>query len=164
MAVSIQLNTDALEDPAVARAVARLMSAIGRPLQGDRHRGPGTEPSALRAPHGPATALARSSHPTWTRGMPPVLARQARSLGSFLAALPPRSRDFLELLERRGTLGLDEAMAALGVAPSKALGGLTGSIARWAPVHGVNVPFEATLGRDGKRAWRWIGTHRATTD
>ncbi|MCA9548275.1 MAG: hypothetical protein KC613_27920, partial [Myxococcales bacterium] len=61
----------------------------------------------------------------------------------------------------RGVLGIHDAMAALGVARGKAMGGITGSIARWAPEYGVTVPFEAVRGPDGRRAWRWIGQDRA---
>ncbi|MCB9549682.1 MAG: hypothetical protein H6706_28075 [Myxococcales bacterium] len=90
--------------------------------------------------------------------VPPLAAEPgAGDLDAFLAALPERSRAFLLLVRERGVLGIDEAMERLDIQAGKAVGGLTGSIARWAPVHGVEVPFTAIQGIDGKRAWRWTG-------
>jgi hypothetical protein len=37
------------------------------------------------------------------------------------------------------------------------MGGLTGSIGRWAPSRGVKIPYETTTA-DGERAWRWTGS------
>lgn len=79
----------------------------------------------------------------------------------FVEALPERSRQFIEAVREQGELGIDEAMARLDVRAGKAMGGITGSIARWAPEYGIQVPFEAVRGRDGKRAWRWTGGGRA---
>jgi len=47
-------------------------------------------------------------------------------------------------------------MAALGLSVPKAMGGITGSIGRWAPVRGIKVPYEA-ITVEGERAWKWIG-------
>lgn len=81
-------------------------------------------------------------------------------MDAFVEALPERSRQFIEAVRAEGELGIDEAMQRLDVRVGKAMGGITGSIARWAPEYGIEVPFEAVRGRDGKRAWRWTGGGR----
>jgi hypothetical protein len=75
---------------------------------------------------------------------------------AFVRNLPPRSQAFLRLVEERGTVTIGEVMRALGLLQPKAMGGITGSIGRWAPVKQVPLPYEQ-LERDGERAWRWIG-------
>jgi hypothetical protein len=73
----------------------------------------------------------------------------------FYDQLPDLSRAFLRLLEIRGTLTPDEALSELKINSPKALGGLTGSISRWAPKRGVPVPFRVEKPRSGPRIWRW---------
>ncbi|MCB9543665.1 MAG: hypothetical protein H6703_14625 [Myxococcales bacterium] len=75
----------------------------------------------------------------------------------FVANLPERSRKFLELVKRKGIVTIEDAMNELDISVPKAMGGITGSIGRWAPVRGVPVPYEATT-RDGERIWRWLGS------
>ncbi len=75
---------------------------------------------------------------------------------AFFAQLPERSQQFLELVRTRKTLRIEEAMEALNLKVGKALGGLTGSIARWAPLYGVRLPYQIFV-LHGSRAWRWIG-------
>jgi len=76
--------------------------------------------------------------------------------GAFVAKLPDRSRRFIELVRERGTLTIADAMSELNVTVPRAIGGITGSIGRWAPVRGVAIPYEA-VEVDGERAWRWTG-------
>lgn len=73
----------------------------------------------------------------------------------FYDQLPDLSRAFLRLLEIRGTLTPDEALSELKINSPKALGGLTGSISRWAPKRGVPIPFRVEKPRSGPRIWRW---------
>jgi len=80
----------------------------------------------------------------------------AGDYGEFVARLPDRSRRFLDLIRTRGTLTIADAMDELNVTVPRAIGGITGSIGGWAPVHGVTVPYEAVQ-VDGARAWRWKG-------
>lgn len=94
------------------------------------------------------------------RGAAPVRTPDER-MQAFVEALPERSRQFLEAVREHGVLGIDQAMEQLDVQAGKAMGGITGSIARWAPEYGIQVPFEAVRGKDGKRAWRWTGGGRA---
>ncbi|MBU0554012.1 hypothetical protein KKF91_21725 [Myxococcota bacterium] len=80
----------------------------------------------------------------------------------FVEQLPERSKRFLELVQRKGTLTINDAMDELGITVPKAMGGITGSIGRWAPVRGVQIPYEAITVR-GDRAWRWTGGAPSTT-
>lgn len=144
MSVSIRVPLAAMADPAVATAVETLFAALGAAI---RAGGAAPTPVArpVAAPDAPAASVDAGTEARWAR---------------FLGALPARSQRFLELVESRGTVGIAEAMDVLGVEIGKAMGGVTGSIARWAPEYDVTVPFEAVRGPDGKRAWRWIGLGR----
>ncbi len=139
MTVTVAVPTQALADATVHRALERLIDALARHTA----RRTGASPGSAPAP-GPAL---------------PAGDRDAR-YAAFLGALPERSRAFLDLVEAAGTLTIHDAMAQLQVVRGKAMGGITGSIARWAPEYGVTVPFEAVRGPDGRRAWRWIGLDR----
>ncbi len=142
MSVSIRVPLAALADPAVAAAVGALFGALG----------------VTRAPT--AAPAAPISVASVARIVAPVDAATEARWARFLSALPARSQQFLELVESGGTVGIAEAMQVLGIDVGKAMGGVTGSIARWAPEYDVTVPFEAVRGPDGKRAWRWIGLGR----
>lgn len=76
------------------------------------------------------------------------------AFNAYKEGLPESSQRFLELLEQRGQLTVTQAVDLLGLDHAKAMGGLTGSMRRWAPSKGVPVPFDA-IEIDGKRAWRW---------
>lgn len=134
MSVQVSVPLSALSDARVAHALNNLLAALG----GVSLAAPSERRAATPAPAAP-------------RG--DTDARYA----AFIEALPERSRAFLELVEARNVLTIDDAMSALDVKVGKAMGGITGSIARWAPEHDVLVPFEAIKSPDGKRAWRWIG-------
>jgi hypothetical protein len=153
MSIKLDIHLDALRDPVVAQALADLMTALGRgavtqpPAPAPKASAPASRPVA--APK--ATKAAASS--ANDRRLPGDAAeRYAR----FVAGLPERSQRFLDLVEQRGLLRMGEAMEILGVDIPKAMGGITGSIGRWAPERGVAVPYE-TLSVDGERAWKWVG-------
>lgn len=74
----------------------------------------------------------------------------------FVNNLPDRSQRFLALVKERGTVTIGEAMKALDVSVGKAMGGITGSIGRWAPARGLDVPYEV-IKVDGERAYKWLG-------
>ena len=132
MTVTVTVPDSALSDAAVHRALARLISAIAA--------------QQSRARDLPPTSVQVEDAET----------RYAR----FLSALPERSREFLRLVRSKGELGIAEAMTELDVKVGKAMGGITGSIARWAPEYNITVPFEAVRSLNGQRAWRWIGLDR----
>lgn len=130
MSITVEVSLSALEDPNVAGAVSRLLNLLSA--------------GAMDAPRVSAGAQAAAV-------ADPDLAYER-----FLEALPDRSRRFIELVHERGTLTIDEAMRELDITVAKAVGGVTGSIARWAPRSGVSVPYVAVKVR-GRRAWRWTG-------
>lgn len=161
MAISIELQLEHLKNPDVAHALARLMTALG-PSEGEEDTpkpgAGGVRPGKGAADSGTASPKRgrRRSRPR-RRRKPPIpddlpLEQRYRI---FVDSLPELSRQFLALLEERGTLTSEEAQAALDIKTPKALGGLTGSIARWAPKRGVPVPFEAERSPAGGRVWRW---------
>ena len=146
MSVQVTIPLDALSDPRVNSALGQLMNALGKaPLS----------PSVSI----PAPVVHQAARPAAPVSGPVDADYRAR-WAEFLEVLPDRSRQFLELVEARQLLTIAEAMATLDVDVGKAMGGITGSIARWAPEHQVTVPFEAVKGPDGRRAWRWIGLNR----
>ena len=61
------------------------------------------------------------------------------------------------MLKAKGKLTVAEAVEALHMASPKAMGGLTGAMARWAPKQGVTLPFEARQDQTGGRFWVWTG-------
>ncbi|MEZ4465473.1 MAG: hypothetical protein R3F60_21995 [bacterium] len=137
MSLQIEVPLHMLQSPAVARSVAELMRA----LAGDAiATGPASEPSvaAPRAAAGRAAPVPEA----WNR---------------YLAALPEPSRRFLQLLEQRGQITVDEAVELLDLPGPKAMGGLTGAMRRWAPKKGVELPFTAITDNRRRRAWVWTG-------
>lgn len=139
MSVQVSVPLSALADSRVAHALNHLLSVLA-----GAESGAGTGPAIA-----PMAAVAAGPRPD----------SDAR-YSAFMEALPERSREFLALVESKGVLTIGEAMEALDVHVGKAMGGITGSIARWAPEHDVTVPFEAIKSPNGKRAWRWIGYDR----
>ncbi len=97
------------------------------------------------------------------RGKPPFdvyLDGLDDKIASFVCNLPERQLKFLELLYRHGEMTTAEMLQALDLSTIKALGGLTGSIARWAPVRGVPLPYERT----GTPGYRWVGFPAQTAE
>jgi len=143
----------ALSDAATAEAIARLFLALhGNAGQPAVHTPPSVSralPAVSSPPAAPVASLPVSPpKPTTTR---------AADWAAFEAALPERSRAFLSLLRAEGQVSLPRAMEALELTEPKAMGGITGSIGRWAPARGLTVPF-AAFERGGERAWRWLGS------
>ncbi|MEZ4469948.1 MAG: hypothetical protein R3F60_03900 [bacterium] len=162
MSVQVTIPTSALNDPQVAAALARLIEALADPAVASAAEVASAPARSEAARPGRARPGRKAPKERNLAPVPPMAAATGQGdLSAFLAALPERSRAFLELVRERGVLGIDDAMASLDIQAGKAVGGLTGSIARWAPVHGVEVPFVAIQGVDGKRAWRWTGGSKA---
>jgi len=172
--IEIEIPYEALRRPGVAKALADLAYALGghataaaapEPAEAKPEAKPEPEPEAKPAPspepepaptaapraRKPAKAAkAEKPTPPAEEPAPDTDARYAE----FVDKLPDRSRHFLQLIRDRGTLTIADAMDELGVSVPKAMGGITGSIGRWAPVHGVTIPYEAVK-VDGERAWQW---------
>ncbi|MCB9530017.1 MAG: hypothetical protein H6701_16800 [Myxococcales bacterium] len=190
MAVTIQIDLEQLNDPAVAKALANLLLAMGgvattqakpveAPAASQAPAAPAVEaptpsaaPAAPKAPRTRAAAAPKAevkaeAAPAAQAEAPKAEAPKAAPAAGdddlaqryrdFVANLPERSRKFLELVQRKGVVTIEDAMSELDIAVPKAMGGITGSIGRWAPVRGVPVPYEATT-RDGERIWRWLGS------
>ncbi len=160
MSIQIEVPFDALQRPGVAKALADLMVSLGGHTSAD------AVPTRAPAPAKPARARAAKPAPAPARPAPaparpaPAPARPATSSSdehwaAYFNALPEPSRRFLTLLKSRGKLTVDEAVSELGLKSSKAMGGLTGAMARWAPKHGIELPFEKSKDEDGKRFWTW---------
>ncbi len=160
MSIQIEVPFDALQQPGVAKALAELMVSLGG------HGGT----DSLPAPAPVAARATRKSTPRGAKakGRPRKAARKTTRSSisgtsgerwqAYLSALPEASRKFLNLLEARGTLSVDEAVRELGLKSSKAMGGLTGAMARWAPSQGVELPFEKSKDANGNRCWIWTRT------
>jgi hypothetical protein len=144
MSIQIEVPFDALKHPAVAKSLADLMAHLGDYMRGS------TTPA-------PATDARR--RPRTRRGAAPDLSHLPASerWNRYVEGLPEASRKFLNLLEERGRLTVAEAVAELNLATPKAMGGLTGAMARWAPKQGVTLPFEASKSPTGERCWFWRG-------
>lgn len=150
MGIQIEVPLEALRERDVHQALVLLM----------RHLGGDTNPQGVRvgasggqAP--PRTPRRRRSRRSTSRpdlrSLPPT-ERWAR----YVESLPETSRTFLRLLEERGRLTVEEAVDLLGFETPKAMGGLTGAMARWAPKQGVELPFTASKDDNGQRCWLWI--------
>lgn len=124
-----------MRDPRVAGAIVDLVNALARVYA--------TETSATARV---AAARGAAARPT--------------TFAEFEEALPVRSQRFIELLRAHGTLRVQEVVDLLGLDSPKAVGGITGAIARWAPERGLQLPYESTRIR-GQRAWRWLGAPAA---
>lgn len=132
MTIRLTLSTDRLQDPAVARALARFFLELAESPVTDH-------------------AMSRSSH------RPEASTAAGITYAEFEAGLTGNTRRFLQLLRERGTLTLSEAQKALGIASPKAVGGITGAIGRWAPAKGLELPYQMFTTPAGERAWRWTG-------
>lgn len=80
----------------------------------------------------------------------------------FRAALPSRAQQFIGLVQSAhpDVLRQSQAIATLALSSAKAIGGITGSITRWAAVDDIALPWVAEQ-LDGERTWRWIGLEAA---
>jgi outer membrane biosynthesis protein TonB len=125
--------------PAVAAAPAP--AAVEAPAKRKGGRPPKAKPVVAAAP-APAAAASGSGGEKWR---------------NYVANLPENSRRFLELLEKQGQLTVNEAVEKLNLPGPKAMGGLTGAMARWAPKQGIQIPYEAKEAADGTRYWVWKG-------
>jgi hypothetical protein len=170
MGITLTIELEQLAEPAVSDAFSKLILALGgmQPAAVKPARAVSLAPAA-RAPVAQSVAPApRPAHvsvaPAPRPAPAPVVDDRSPEdrYADFVAALPERSRTFLDLVRTRGIVTIDVAMAELGVTVPKGMGGITGSIARWAPVRGVAIPYEATKVQ-GRRAWRWTGDGAQST-
>ena len=163
MGITIEVSIEALRRSEVHGALVALMSHLGGHGHGhgDGARA-GRAPTPIRvpvvlgglshsAPAGRARRRGQRARPDL--GHLPPNERWRR----YVEGLPDASRHFVTLLEERGRLTVEQAVSALGLETPKAMGGLTGAMARWAPRQGVELPFEAGKDANGARCWTWLG-------
>jgi hypothetical protein len=131
--------------PAAPKGKAAPAPAAPAPVKGR----PGRKPKSLTAAAAPAAPAPAPA--------PKANSAAVEKWRNYVANLPENSRRFLELLEKQGQLTVHEAVEKLNLPGPKAMGGLTGAMARWAPKQGIEIPYEAREGADGTRYWVWKG-------
>lgn len=175
MSVTLEIQLEKLKQPAVAEAMAKLMLALGNVSGYAQYASAAAPAVAAPAPaprpqlqpqpqpqKSPVAAAIAASPPAFVAPPAPQSTApdsdlsESERYAAFVEELPERSRRFLELVKSRGVLKIKDAMDQLGIKVPKAMGGITGSIGRWAPVRGVPIPYEA-IKVNGERAWRWLG-------
>ncbi|MBN1945214.1 MAG: hypothetical protein JW797_06025 [Bradymonadales bacterium] len=166
MSINITIPLDALNDAKVARTMAELMLALGHVKAEGLRKQEGA--ALLPLPEQPATP-APATAPRRGRGrppkpktpaapppaQPPLTGTLKEQFDQFMERLPDQSRKFLDLVRDRKVLTMSEAMEGLGVTIPKTMGGITGSIGRWAPLRGLPVPYVAGKNDKGERIWTW---------
>jgi hypothetical protein len=165
MSIRIKVPLKKLRNADVAKALSDLMVALSgvapEVRAPARRKAAAAEVVKVEAP-APRSASRRRSRKKAPEKKPAASpssdasAATEKRYQTFLNALPARSREFLNLVEQRGTVTMSEAMSELSVTAPKALGGITGSIGRWAPTRGVPVPYVADKTSSGERMWRWV--------
>lgn len=156
MSVRVEIPFEALAQPGVAQALAALMLSLGANAQNQvsqpiTAKKPAEKTARKKAPRTSARSR-RGATATDLSGLPP-----AERWRRYVDGRPQATIQFLALLEDRGSLTVDDAVAELGLASPKAMGGMTGAMARWAPKQGVDLPFEARQDSSGNRFWVWNG-------
>lgn len=164
MPVQITVPDDAMMRPGVAIALAQLVRALGSAGNGAHAPEPDTvrqtRTGSRSGPSRPEAPRRKSpSRPGSNRTPPPDLSHlpPAERWTTYVSTLPEKSQRFVGLLEARGRLTVDEVVRALDLDTPKALGGLTGAMARWAPRQGVTLPFTKKQNGNGERYWEWVG-------
>lgn len=164
MSIQIEVPFEAMVKPGVAEALSALMRSLAE-------AGDDAQPSqsgALSAYAAVRPGAAHSEQPRKARKPRPrrTSTSQQADLShlpqqerweTYLQEVPEATRQFVQLLEEKGELTVEEAVEALNLASPKAMGGLTGAMRRWAPQRGITLPFEKRQRPDGSRYWIWLG-------
>lgn len=170
MSIQIEVPFEAMNRPGVARALSDLMASLGQvSLDTQAAPAPAAFSGYLMPKAQPEGGGSHAEQAPPKRKRRPSRAKP-KSQQADLSHLPPRerwetylrevpeaTRTFVQLLEEKGELTVDEAVEALGLASPKAMGGLTGAMKRWAPQRGITLPFERRQAADGSRYWVWLG-------
>ena len=144
--IKLQIEIDDVED-------TQLLSALESLLKTAQHH---TAPVEAPVTPAPAQRRRKPPKPRFPDGSPTERFEQ------FNAALPHRAQQFIALVESAhpNVLRQSEAIATLALSSPKAIGGITGSITRWASVDDIALPWVAEQ-LNGERVWRWIGLEAA---
>ncbi|MFN3202583.1 MAG: hypothetical protein ACE366_29600 [Bradymonadia bacterium] len=167
--IQIEVPLQAMGRPGVAQALSDLMHSLGQEgHEGTIASAPSTSPSSRSALLKQSSYLQGGAHSERKPRRKPRRSAttqqadlshlpHAERWAKYLTEVPEPTRRFVEILEEKGELTVDEAVEALGLNSPKAMGGLTGAMRRWAPQRGVVLPFEGRQRADGTRCWVWIG-------
>ena len=175
--IQIEIPLDALSRANVARALADLTLALGGHAVGaaaPAAPAPKVEkPTVVAAPVDVEAAVkadkpAKAAKPAKPAKVRPATGKTAprpeleglsveARWDAYFKELPLNSQRFLDLLKEKGRLTLPEAVVQLQLDNPKAMGGLTGAMARWAPKQGVKVPYDTLQDTNGTRYWVWKG-------
>lgn len=145
--ISIEINIDENTDPKI-KELAHLLTTAA--ISGAKvstlndTTEPGTKPARVRLRRPPER--------------PPLTGTPAERWVQFLDKAPARTRDFAQLIEAGypNFVTQADAMKALGITQARAIGGLTGSMRRWAVADKLELPWASTK-QDGERVWIWCG-------
>ena len=154
MSIQVSVPLNALNNPNVARALSDLMLALGGVEDS-------SSPPARMRSRSVTTAAVEPAQPKKPRGRKKPREKKTTprsgkvSAQAFFAGLPERTRAFLDLIKLRGTVTLKEVAEELRLDRPKALGGISGSLTRWAKQRGVELPYEAGKTASGERYWTW---------
>jgi hypothetical protein len=138
--------------PAARRTAAEVTERVAD-RRGRAAKAPGAKPIQAEKPPRSRRAAPAGTTP----GAAPQAMSDQERWSRYMAALPDRSRRFLELLEQRKTLSTDEMIDVLGLEGPRTVGGVIGGIRRWAPLHGITPPFDAREDEQGNRVFHWTG-------
>ena len=144
--IKLQIEIDNVEDAQLLRAIESLLKTA-------QTQSPPPAPAAVD----PSPQRRRKPpKPRFPDGSPEERFEQ------FNNALPSRAQHFIRLVQEvhPGVLRQSQAIEELELSSPKAIGGITGSINRWAAVDDIALPWVAEL-LDGERTWRWIGLEAA---
>ena len=139
MSVQISVPLELLQkNAAVAEAVSALLGAL------TRKRGPGRPPGARPSAAAPAAqAVSRRGGSKAPRSRK----AQARSKS------PDASKKLVEVLKERGPLTTAEGLTALGMTDPRALGGMVGSMNRWAKKRSGAPKIKVAAGEGGAKTY-----------
>jgi hypothetical protein len=159
--INFVVPAEFLPRSAVARAIADLALALGgHDTDQDRPATAATSTPLEVTPYSAApTARVDDIAVPAAPGVAADDTRRAR-WDAHVAGLGDNARKFLGLLEKGGRLTHDGAVELLALPGGKALGGVVGSIGRWTPVAGFQVPYAAE-GERSTRSWVWTGVAAA---
>lgn len=149
MSVQVKIPLKRITEPAVASALSGLMLALG---------------GAVSPPNGVQKNGSRIGKPKRRKPkfIPPDQSlSEQQAWDKYVSDMPQKSQDFLKLLEEQGKLTRLEAIEFLHLEatdnPGKALGGIIGSMTRWASRSGVEVVPFAKEGRRDNLVFTWTG-------
>ncbi|MFN3197251.1 MAG: hypothetical protein ACE366_02365 [Bradymonadia bacterium] len=179
MSINVNIPLEAMQKPGVAEALARLVSCLGghaAPAAAAPKVEPAVKQVSLGAEYMAAAAAPAEAAPAKpakkprkprkrAEPKPDPAAQEIAGLSDderydkWFNQLPDNSKKFLEELEKAGSLTLSEAVEILELSSPRGMGGLTGSMKRWAKRYGITkLPFLAARNENTEeRYWTWQG-------